>query len=58
MDYFHSDGLRLAYRVVGEGAPIVLVHGFASTHEVNWVTTGWSRSTCSPGCLSHWPTCT
>ncbi|MES1990825.1 MAG: alpha/beta hydrolase [Pseudomonadota bacterium] len=49
MDYFHSDGLRLAYRVVGEGAPIVLVHGFASTHEVNWVTTGWSRTLVDAG---------
>jgi pimeloyl-ACP methyl ester carboxylesterase len=49
MDYFNSDGLRLAYRVVGEGAPIVLVHGFASTHEVNWVTTGWSRALVDAG---------
>ncbi|MGV8997855.1 MAG: alpha/beta fold hydrolase [Parvibaculaceae bacterium] len=49
MDYFHSDGLRLAYRVVGEGAPIVLVHGFASTHEVNWVATGWSRALVDAG---------
>lgn len=49
MDYFESDGLRLAYRVVGEGAPIVLVHGFASTHEVNWVATGWSRALVDAG---------
>jgi len=49
MDYFQSDGLRLAYRVVGEGAPIVLVHGFASTHEVNWVATGWSRALVDAG---------
>lgn len=49
MDYFQSDGLRLAYRVVGEGEPIVLVHGFASTHEVNWVTTGWSRALVDAG---------
>ena len=41
MDYFQSDGLKLAYRVVGEGEPIVLVHGFASTHEVNWVARAW-----------------
>ena len=25
----------------GEGEPIVLVHGFASTKEVNWVQPGW-----------------
>jgi pimeloyl-ACP methyl ester carboxylesterase len=49
LEYFESDGLRLAYRVVGEGAPIVLVHGFASTHEVNWGTTGWSRALVDAG---------
>lgn len=49
MDYFESDGLRLAYRVVGEGSPIVLVHGFASTHDVNWIATGWSRALVDAG---------
>ena len=49
IDYFQSDGLRLAYRVVGEGAPIVLVHGFASTMDVNWVQTGWSRALVDAG---------
>jgi pimeloyl-ACP methyl ester carboxylesterase len=49
VEYFESDGLRLAYRVVGEGAPIVLVHGFASTMEVNWVQTGWSRALVDAG---------
>jgi pimeloyl-ACP methyl ester carboxylesterase len=28
----------------GEGDPIVLVHGFASTKEVNWVLPGWVAS--------------
>lgn len=49
IEYFESDGLRLAYRVVGEGAPIVLVHGFASTMDVNWVQTGWSRALVDAG---------
>ena len=49
IDYFQSDGLRLAYRVVGEGAPIVLAHGFASTMDVNWVQTGWSRALVDAG---------
>ena len=43
MDYFKSDGLKLAYRVEGEGDPILLAHGFASTHRANWIETGWSR---------------
>jgi pimeloyl-ACP methyl ester carboxylesterase len=49
VDYFQSDGLRLAYRVVGEGSPIVLVHGFASTHSVNWIATSWSRTLVEAG---------
>ena len=49
MDYFVSDGLRLAYRMEGEGSPIVLVHGFASTHKVNWIATGWSRALVEAG---------
>lgn len=28
----------------GHGAPIVLVHGFASTHAVNWVNTLWVKT--------------
>jgi pimeloyl-ACP methyl ester carboxylesterase len=31
----------LAYLDEGEGEPIVLVHGFASSKEVNWVQPGW-----------------
>jgi pimeloyl-ACP methyl ester carboxylesterase len=49
MDYFVSDGLRLAYAVKGEGSPILLVHGFASTHEVNWIATSWSRTLVDAG---------
>lgn len=49
MQYFESDGLRLAYRVEGEGTPILLVHGFASTHHVNWIATSWSRTLIEAG---------
>lgn len=49
MDYFESDGLKLAYEVRGEGSPILLVHGFASTHEVNWIATSWSRTLVDAG---------
>jgi len=41
ISYFHKDGWRLAYRDVGVGEPILLIHGFASSSWVNWVTTGW-----------------
>ncbi len=33
--------MELAYLDEGEGAPIVLVHGFASDHSTNWVGPGW-----------------
>lgn len=35
------DGVRIAYESVGEGKPIVLIHGFASSREQNWRSTGW-----------------
>ena len=41
MASFNHDGVEIAYLDEGEGEPIVLVHGFASTKEVNWVNPGW-----------------
>ncbi len=46
---FKSDGLSLAYvdlapTVPGSADPIVLVHGFASSHVVNWVNTQWTKT--------------
>ena len=39
--YFQAnDGLRLAYREMGAGRPLVLIHGFFSTAMVNWVRYG------------------
>lgn len=36
-----SDGLRIAYTVMGEGQPVLLLHGYASSIEQNWHATGW-----------------
>jgi len=41
MPSFHNGEVEIAYLDAGEGEPIVLVHGFASTKEVNWVSPGW-----------------
>ena len=35
--------VSIAYLDEGDGHPVILVHGFASTKEVNWVNTGWVR---------------
>jgi pimeloyl-ACP methyl ester carboxylesterase len=41
MKRFAHDGVEIAFLDEGEGEPIVLVHGFASNAEVNWVHPGW-----------------
>ena len=41
MPQFTHDGVEIAFVDEGEGEPIVLVHGFASNKEINWVAPGW-----------------
>ena len=41
MSRFTNGGVEIAYLDEGQGEPIVLVHGFASTKEVNWLQPGW-----------------
>jgi pimeloyl-ACP methyl ester carboxylesterase len=41
MPSFHNGGVEIAYLEEGESDPILLVHGFASTKNVNWVYPGW-----------------
>lgn len=41
MPTFLSTGIELAYEIYGEGRPILLIHGFASSGIINWVETGW-----------------
>lgn len=45
MEAFLSDGIPIAYIDEGapDGDPIVLVHGFGSNMNVNWVFPGWVR---------------
>jgi len=41
MQSFRHGDVEIAYLDEGEGEPVVLVHGFASTKEINWVQPGW-----------------
>ena len=41
MRRFARDGVEIAFLDEGQGEPIVLVHGFASTAHVNWLYPGW-----------------
>jgi len=41
MSSFTHGGVETAFFDEGQGEPIVLVHGFASNKEVNWIYPGW-----------------
>jgi pimeloyl-ACP methyl ester carboxylesterase len=41
MPSFRHGDVEIAYLDEGEGDPILLVHGFASSKNVNWVYPGW-----------------
>ncbi|MES2338704.1 MAG: alpha/beta fold hydrolase [Pseudomonadota bacterium] len=48
--YFDSfDGLRLAYREVGEGRPVVLIHGYFSDADTNWIKYGHAAKVAARG---------
>ncbi|HEX7815121.1 alpha/beta fold hydrolase [Dyella sp.] len=48
--YFTApDGVRLAYRELGQGRPLVLIHGFFSTATVNWLRYGHAAKIASRG---------
>jgi pimeloyl-ACP methyl ester carboxylesterase len=44
MPTFRNGDVEIAYLDEGEGDPIVLVHGFASNKETNWVMPGWTTT--------------
>ena len=41
MPSFHNGAVEIAYLDEGEGDPIILVHGFSSSKNVNWVYPTW-----------------
>lgn len=49
VQHFRSEGLRIAYETTGAGPPVILVHGFASSHRINWLETGWMEAVAQAG---------
>ncbi|HZS63918.1 MAG TPA: alpha/beta hydrolase [Xanthobacteraceae bacterium] len=49
MPRFNHGDVEIAYLDEGGGEPIVLVHGFASNKEVNWVQPGWTATLAAAG---------
>ena len=43
MPSFMSQAVELSYMDEGKGQPVLLIHGFASNVQVNWVSTLWVR---------------
>ncbi len=48
MQFFQHDGFDLAFLdrqpASGSGDPVLMIHGFASSHYVNWVSPGWFKT--------------
>lgn len=57
MPHFNSDGIDIAYLDEGAGDPVLLIHGFASNKEINWVGPSWMTTLKGAGyrviCFDH-----
>ena len=49
MNSFHHGGFDLSFLDEGDGAPVLLLHGFASNKETNWVGPGWLKALTASG---------
>ncbi|RYY13555.1 MAG: alpha/beta hydrolase, partial [Alphaproteobacteria bacterium] len=48
--YFESfDGTRIAWREIGEGRPVVLIHGYFSDAKTNWIRYGHAGKIAAKG---------
>ena len=50
LQFFEArDGVRLAWRELGEGRPLLLLHGLFSNAEVNWIKFGTAARIAAAG---------
>ncbi|HWK67101.1 MAG TPA: alpha/beta hydrolase [Rhizobiaceae bacterium] len=49
MQFFAHDGFDIGFIDEGQGEAVLLIHGFASTHMVNWVSPGWVKTLTDAG---------
>ena len=54
MQTFHNDGFEIAFIDQSpangdEGEPVLLIHGFASSYLVNWISPGWVKTLTEAG---------
>ncbi|MFG1350318.1 alpha/beta fold hydrolase [Xanthobacter autotrophicus] len=49
MPHFSSAGVDIAYFDIGSGDPVLLIHGFASSKEINWVGPSWTKTLTEAG---------
>ncbi len=49
MQSFIYKGIEIAYRDEGSGDPVVMIHGFASNKEANWVVPSWFKTITESG---------
>jgi pimeloyl-ACP methyl ester carboxylesterase len=49
MPSFHNGSVEIAYLDEGEGDPVVLIHGFASSKNVNWIYPAWTSTLTKAG---------
>ena len=50
MPTFDAAGTKIAYEDLGSGPPVVLVHGFAASRNLNWKAPGWYDLLLGAGC--------
>jgi pimeloyl-ACP methyl ester carboxylesterase len=43
MPYFDNDGIKIHYEIEGEGPDLFMIHGFASSMQINWYGANWVK---------------